>query len=242
LSIFNELKRRKVFKVGIAYILIAWLVAQALHLVFESFGTPDWAIKTVLVLLVAGFPLALFFAWAYEMTPEGIKRDHEARRLQSPGPGPGRKLSGVIVPTPQLRSLVYKSRSTGPVTRDLVDSILDSSIRNNPEEGITGVLIATEKHFLQVLEGGYEELNATYERIARDTRHDTLQLISFSEIEERQFGDWAMHGIGLFDLNRDVLAKLYDKFGEDNGSLRFPSTVHGVMDLLDMLSVEDHAG
>jgi hypothetical protein len=51
-----------------------------------------------------------------------------------------------------------------------------------------------------------------------------------------------MHGIGLFDLNRDVLAKLYDKFGEDNGSLRFPSTVHGVMDLLDMLSVEDHAG
>ena len=77
LSFFNELKRRKVFSVGVAYVLIAWLVAQVLQLVFESFGTPDWVIKTVLVLLVVGLPFALFFAWVYEITPEGIKRDNE---------------------------------------------------------------------------------------------------------------------------------------------------------------------
>jgi serine/threonine-protein kinase len=75
LSFFKELIRRNVYKVGIAYVIIAWLVAQVLQLVFESFGTPDWVMKTILVLLVTGLPFALFFAWAFEITPEGIKRE-----------------------------------------------------------------------------------------------------------------------------------------------------------------------
>jgi hypothetical protein len=54
LSFFTELKRRKVIKVGVAYLLIAWVIAQILQLLFESFGTPDWAIKTALALLAAG--------------------------------------------------------------------------------------------------------------------------------------------------------------------------------------------
>ncbi len=83
MSIFNELKRRNVFKVGIAYLIVAWLVAQVLQLVFESFGTPDWAIKSVLVLLAIGLPFALFFAWAFEMTPEGIKREEDVDRSKS---------------------------------------------------------------------------------------------------------------------------------------------------------------
>jgi uncharacterized membrane protein YcjF (UPF0283 family) len=62
LSLFRELKRRKVFTVGFAYLVIAWMVAQVLQLVFESFGTPDWMIKTALVLLAVGFPFALFLA------------------------------------------------------------------------------------------------------------------------------------------------------------------------------------
>ena len=82
LSLFNELKRRNLFRVGVAYIIVAWLVAQVLQLVFESFGTPEWAIKSVLVMLGIGLPFALFFAWAFEMTPEGIKREHEVDRSQ----------------------------------------------------------------------------------------------------------------------------------------------------------------
>ena len=74
MSIFKELKRRKVFKVGIAYVVIAWLVAQVLELTFDSFGTPDWVMKTVLVLLATGMPFALFYAWAFEITPDGVKR------------------------------------------------------------------------------------------------------------------------------------------------------------------------
>jgi len=97
LSLFNELKRRNVFKVGVAYIVIAWLVAQVLQLVFESFGTPDWVMKTVLVLLATGLPFVLFFAWAFEITPEGIKRESEVDRSRSITEETGRKLNGAIV-------------------------------------------------------------------------------------------------------------------------------------------------
>jgi TolB-like protein/Tfp pilus assembly protein PilF len=97
LSLFNELKRRNVFKVGVAYIVVVWLVAQVLQLVFESFGTPDWVMKTVLVLLAMGLPFSLFFAWAYEVTPEGIKRESEIDRTQSITHFTGRKLDRAIV-------------------------------------------------------------------------------------------------------------------------------------------------
>jgi TolB-like protein/cytochrome c-type biogenesis protein CcmH/NrfG len=96
LSFFNELKRRNVFKVGIAYVVVAWLVAQVLQLVFESFGTPEWVMKTVLVLLATGLPFALFFAWAFEMTPEGLKRESEVDRSQSITPQTGQKLNVTI--------------------------------------------------------------------------------------------------------------------------------------------------
>lgn len=242
MSIFNELKRRKVFKVGLAYLFIAWLVAQILQLVFEGFGTPDWAIKTVLVLLAAGFPFALFFAWAYEITPEGVKRDHEVSRSQPITPQTIKTLRGNETTTGQLYSLIYKSRCKGVADWDLVESILASSTRNNPADGITGVLVVTETHFLQVLEGEFEPLNATFERISRDTRHDTTQLISFTEIEKRKFADWAMHGIGLFDLNQELKSRLCSKFGEDNGNVRFPSTTDEVMDLLNTLLSEEQPG
>lgn len=85
------------FRVGIAYVVVAWLVAQVLQLVFESFGTPGWAIKSVLVLLATGLPFALFFAWAFEMTPEGIKREHEVDRSQSIAPHTGKKLNNLIL-------------------------------------------------------------------------------------------------------------------------------------------------
>lgn len=242
MSIFNELKRRKVFKVGIAYVFIAWLVAQVLQLVFESFGTPDWAIKTVLVLLATGFPFALFFAWAYEITPEGLKRDHMVGRSQPITPHTIKKLKGNITAAGQLNSLIYKSRCKGFANWDILESILASSTRNNPANGITGVLVVTETHFLQILEGEFEPLNATFERIARDTRHDTTQLISFTEIKERKFADWAMHGIGLFDLNRELKSRLCLKFGEDNGNVRLPSSAHEVMDLLNILLSEEQSG
>ena len=235
MSLFNELKRRKVIRVGIGYLLIAWLIAQVLHLIFESFGTPEWFIQSVLVVLACGLPIALFLAWAYELTPEGLKREKDLPRSQPITLSTIQKLKMSRNAGGILYSAIYKSRCKGKANWELIESILASSTQNNPANRITGVLVATETHFLQVLEGEFEPINETMERISRDTRHEKVQLISFSEIPERRFGDWAMHGIGLFDLNHELAEELRQKFGEDNGSLRFPSRKDEVMQFLDVL-------
>jgi adenylate cyclase len=95
MSLFAELKRRNVFRVGIAYVIAAWLVAQVLQLIFDSFGTPDWVMKTLLVLLATGLPFVLFFAWAFELTPEGLKREREVDRTRSVTPQTGKKLDRI---------------------------------------------------------------------------------------------------------------------------------------------------
>ena len=97
MNFFGELKRRNVVRVGIAYILIGWVLAQVAEFAFENFGAPDWVLKTFVMLLLLGLPLALFFAWAFEMTPEGIKREEDVDRSQSVTASTGRKLDYVII-------------------------------------------------------------------------------------------------------------------------------------------------
>ena len=90
MSFFAELKRRNVFRVGIAYAVIGWLLAQVAEFAFENFGSPDWVLKTFVVVLLLGLPLALFFAWAFEITPEGVQRERDVDRSQSITPQTGR--------------------------------------------------------------------------------------------------------------------------------------------------------
>ncbi len=97
MSLFNELKRRNVFRVGIAYTVVAWLIAQVVDLVLENFGAPAWFMRSLLVILAAGLPIALVFAWAFEMTPEGLKREKEVDRSQSIVTQTGRKLDRMII-------------------------------------------------------------------------------------------------------------------------------------------------
>jgi TolB-like protein len=94
---FEELKRRNVFRVAIAYIVVAWLVLQVADVVLPTFQTPDWVMPAFTFLLALGFPVALTFAWAYEMTPEGIKREKEVDRSQSITRNTGRKLDFIII-------------------------------------------------------------------------------------------------------------------------------------------------
>ena len=97
MSFFTELKRRNVVRVGIAYIVIGWVLAQIAEFAFENFGAPDWVLKTVVVIVLLGLPLALFLAWAFEMTPEGVKREKDVDRSQSITHSTGRKLDFVII-------------------------------------------------------------------------------------------------------------------------------------------------
>jgi len=97
MSFIKELKRRNVFKVSFAYVIIAWLLAQVADLMVDNFGAPDWVIKSFLGFLVIGFPLAIFFAWAFELTPEGVKRESEVDRSQSIAAQTGQKLNYSIM-------------------------------------------------------------------------------------------------------------------------------------------------
>lgn len=83
MAFIRELGRRNVVRVGIAYGVAAWLVAQVADLALDSFAAPDWVIKTILFLLIIGFPLTLVFAWAFELTPEGIKLERNVVRSES---------------------------------------------------------------------------------------------------------------------------------------------------------------
>ena len=97
MSLLTELKRRNVFRVAAAYAVITWVLAQVADLAFDNFGTPEWVGKTVLFILVLGFPLAVFFAWAYELTPEGIKRESEVDRSRSITQVTAHKLDRAII-------------------------------------------------------------------------------------------------------------------------------------------------
>ena len=92
MSIFRELKRRNVIKVAIAYAIVAWLLIEITATTFPILKLPDWAVTLVTAFVLIGFPLALIFAWAFEITPEGIKREKDVDRSQSITHTTGRKL------------------------------------------------------------------------------------------------------------------------------------------------------
>lgn len=97
MTFFAELSRRNVIRVAIAYAVVSWVLAQVAEFAFENFGAPDWVLKSVVVILLLGFPIVLIFAWAFELTPEGIKREKEVDRSQSITPQTGRKLDRTII-------------------------------------------------------------------------------------------------------------------------------------------------
>ena len=104
--------------------------------------------------------------------------------------------------------LIYKSRANQRIDWKLVNDLIAGSEVSNREAGITGVLLATETHFLQVLEGGFYDVNELFMHIVRDPRHEKIQLIAFDCVESRLFGGWAMHGVGIFNFNRKLIDDL----------------------------------
>jgi TolB-like protein/tetratricopeptide (TPR) repeat protein len=96
-SLFNELKRRNVIRVGIAYIVAAWLLLQVADVVINNIEAPEWVFQAILLVVALGFPFALIFAWAFELTPEGLKKEKDVDRSQSITHATGRKLDFAII-------------------------------------------------------------------------------------------------------------------------------------------------
>ena len=97
MSLFEELKRRNVFKVGIAYVVTAWLIMQVSDVVLSNVGAPSSVFQVIMFFLAIGFPLILLFAWAFELTPKGLKHERQVDRAQSIASQTGRKLDFLII-------------------------------------------------------------------------------------------------------------------------------------------------
>src|SRR5256714_7766595 len=80
-NFFSELRRRNVYKVAVAYAIVGWLLVQIATQVFPFLEIPTWVVRLVIVLVAIGFPIALVLAWAFELTPEGIKRAEDVDSL-----------------------------------------------------------------------------------------------------------------------------------------------------------------
>jgi RNA polymerase sigma factor (sigma-70 family) len=104
-NFFAELKRRKVYKVGIAYAVVAWLLMQVASQIFPFFEIPNWAVRLVVLLLIIGFPVALLLAWAFELTPEGIKRTEDADGSKS-SPFKTRNLTAMVAEGAEKKAAV----------------------------------------------------------------------------------------------------------------------------------------
>ncbi len=97
MSLLAELKRRNVFRVGVAYAIVAWLLVEVASVVLPALHLPDWTLTFLIIVIFAGFPLAVILAWAFELTPEGIKRDADVDRTESITHQTGRKLDFLII-------------------------------------------------------------------------------------------------------------------------------------------------
>jgi TolB-like protein/Flp pilus assembly protein TadD len=96
-NFFAELKRRNVYKVAVAYAVVAWLLLQASSIFFPAFDAPPWVMKIFIIVIIFGFPVALIFSWAFEITPEGIKLESEIEPNKSIVRRTGRKIVAVTI-------------------------------------------------------------------------------------------------------------------------------------------------
>jgi len=96
-SFFAELKRRNVYKVAVAYAVVAWLLIQAASIFFPAFDAPPWVMKVFIIVIIFGFPVALIFSWAFEITPEGIKLESEIEPSKSIKRRTGRKIVAITI-------------------------------------------------------------------------------------------------------------------------------------------------
>ncbi len=134
-SFWGELKRRNVVRVAVAYVIVAWLLLQVADVVLNNIEAPDWVFQAILLLVALGFPFALIFAWAFELTPEGLKKEKDVDRSESITHVTGRKLDFIIIGV-----------LVGAVGFLLVDKIYLSEGDTAADE-----IIATERQSIAVL-------------------------------------------------------------------------------------------
>jgi TolB-like protein/Tfp pilus assembly protein PilF len=136
-NFFGELKRRHVYKVAVAYAVVAWLLIQVATQVFPFFEIPNWGIRLVILLLVLGFPVALMLAWAFDLTPEGIKRTEDVDLSKPVAGKTGRKLDFLIIAALLLIIGILVFQRLNSNVSPAVSSLPEKSIAVLPLENLS---------------------------------------------------------------------------------------------------------
>jgi len=165
-NFFAELKRRNVYKVAVAYAVVSWLLIQIATQVFPFFEIPNWAVRLVVILLILGFPVALVLSWAFEITPEGIKRESEIAPSESITYHTGRKIVGITIAVAVLAAGLFVFQLLRP---RLTSTGVSSVNVNAPPEKSVGVLafdnLSDDKGSEYFSDGISEELLTVLQKI-----------------------------------------------------------------------------
>src|SRR6266704_3448127 len=160
-NFFGELKRRNVYKVAIAYAVVAWLLMQVASQIFPFFEIPNWAVRLVVLLLVIGFPVAVILAWAFALTPEGIKRTKHINLNKSVTRKASRKLDFLSIAVLLLVIGILLFQRLHPNVSPAVSPSLEKSIAVLPFENLS-----EEKAFAFFADGIQDEILTRLAKIA----------------------------------------------------------------------------
>ena len=183
-NFFTELKRRNVYKVAVAYGVIGWVVLQAASLLFSTFEAPPWAMKVFVITVLLGFPIALVLTWAFELTPEGIRRESEVERDKSTAAPTGRKIIAVTVAFAILAAGLFvfqfvRSKPAAVSRKSAAAAVSPKSIAVLPFENFS-----EDKAFVYFADGVQDEILTDLAKIADLKVISRTSVMQFKDKEE----------------------------------------------------------
>src|SRR5205814_122099 len=168
-TFLTELKRRKVYRVAVAYAIAAWLLIQAASILFPTFEAPPWVMKVFVTAVILGFPVALILAWAFELTPEGLRRSEEVAPRESKMRKLGSKWTALIVIAAVLAAALLafqfartrRSLAIEPPKQTALTATLDKSVAVLPFENLS-----SDKENAFFAQGVQDEIITTLSKIS----------------------------------------------------------------------------
>jgi len=166
---FTELKRRKVYRVAVAYAIVAWLLIQATSILFPTFEAPSWVMKVFVTAVILGFPVALILAWAFDLTPEGLKRSDEVPQTQAIAPKAGKKWTAIIVAAAVLATslLAFQFvRTRKSLTTELPKQTASTALQDKSVAVLPFENLSSDKENAFFAQGIQDEIITTLSRIS----------------------------------------------------------------------------
>jgi TolB-like protein len=168
-AFFTELKRRKVYRVAVAYAVVAWLLVQAASILFPTFEAPPWVMKVFVTALIFGFPVALILAWAFEMTPEGIRRAEEVAPREAKAPKASRKWTSIVVVAGVLAAALLAfqfARTQRPIAGEPAKQAASSANTDKSVAVLPFENLSSDKENAFFAQGIQDEIITTLSRIS----------------------------------------------------------------------------